>query len=174
MHPACKWWHWGLNPSKDTDSLALTGAGCQLGRGRTFRLGRSSAGLYPLLPTRTPGAGERLISPGFTFSYFSTRLGQGLHIPHGPDTDQSSPFPAEIAPVSREGPTARPQNAAPSPHPLSRAHPHPLSEVRGRRPAAPRPPSRRIPTVRHFWKRQKGQRLRCVLSILQLWLSVHV
>ncbi len=37
-----------------------------------------------------------------------------------------------------------------------------------------RSPSRRIPTFRHFWKRQNGHRFLWVLSILQSWLSAHV
>lgn len=62
----------------------------------------------------------------------------------------------------------------PSPHPFSHPHPLPPRHQRSGVGGAACAPSRRIPTVRHFWKRQKGQRLRCVLSILQLWLSVHV
>lgn len=35
-------------------------------------------------------------------------------------------------------------------------------------------PSRRIPTLRHFWKRQNGHLFLWVLSILHSWFSAHV
>lgn len=35
-------------------------------------------------------------------------------------------------------------------------------------------PSSFIPTLRHFWNRQYGQRFLWVLSIWQLWFSMHV
>lgn len=122
-------------------------------------------------------AGERVISLVFTFGPKPT---EPARIPSpGGATPHPSPRRDPALP-SREGPTGGSRNlrkaagALLSPLPPPRT-PEPRcqgSAVGGRR--AARPPSRRIPTVRHFWKRQKGQRLRCVLSILQLWLSVHV
>lgn len=35
-------------------------------------------------------------------------------------------------------------------------------------------PSSRIPTLRHFWNRQKGHLFLWVLSILHSWFSAHV
>lgn len=35
-------------------------------------------------------------------------------------------------------------------------------------------PSSRMPTLRHFWKRQKGHLFLWVLSILHSWFSAHV
>lgn len=143
--------------------------------------GRALQGSAQCSPPRSR-AGERLTFRGPLSD--TSQLNPGWACTHpspGPDPGQFSPLSGrDPLDCQVRGQPPGPRKRRPPFSPVS-LHPlHPLcrrsgvggqgSEVRG----AARAPSRRIPTVRHFWKRQKGQRLRCVLSILQLWLSVHV
>lgn len=170
-----------MSPSLTDSAVLALGLGlCWLGFGIVGRMGtfsqreelcRSCAGALA-------GAGERVISIGFTFGYFSAQprlaLPESLPGRRSTQRQRQRPVPLQrLGPNVARGALRRPMVL--SPQPLSHPHPLPAQAVRGQgsRPAR-RAPSRRIPTVRHFWKRQKGQRLRCVLSILQLWLSVHV